>query len=575
MSESSGGIAMMEPKDGTADVDFPLGGGELGRLTREYERRLRTLREIGSRTTPARSVETVCQAALAVMAEENPADLPSVLLYLASGEDLRLAGHYGANPREEVLRLNLSGGAELASAVAALRRGESREIPADALIRESPERLDRFDLLPITTGEALAGALAVGWPSSDPSVSAAHLRADCSPDGVRLRQFLELVASQVSKGIAAAQTLAGEREEARRKDEFLAMLAHELRNPLAPIANASELLLHAVQDGGRARIAIEMIRRQVLYLTRMVDDLLDVSRITQGRIQLQRVPVDIAHVIAQAIETVESFLREKRSRLSTTTSSYELYVEGDLSRLVQCVVNVLANAIKYTDTAGEIRVQTRPEGQLAVIEISDNGVGIAPQLLPRIFDLFVQGDRALDRAQGGLGIGLSVVKRLIEMHKGEVIAASPGIGLGATLQIRLPRIDRPQPQPSEAPEAETPPKRVLVVDDNADAAECVAMLLALQGHEARVALSGREALEAVEAFRPDIALLDLGLPNLDGYELATQLRAMPQLRGIRLVALTGYGRPEDRQRTQAVGFDDHLVKPVDLAALTRALSHWR
>lgn len=362
------------------------------------------------------------------------------------------------------------------------------------------------------------------------------------------------------------------RAEARQKDEFLAMLAHELRNPLAPIINASELLLHTVKDDGRDRVAIEMIRRQALHLTRMVDDLLDISRITQGRIELRRAPLNIAHVIAQAIETVEPLLSEKRLRLTSTTSSHDLYVEGDLPRLIQCVVNILGNAIKYTDAGGEIRLQTRAEGELAVIEVADNGFGIAPELVPRVFDLFVQGDRTLDRSQGGLGIGLSVVKRLIEMHRGEVIAASPGIGLGATFQMRLPRIERAQSQASEPPQAQTERKRVLVVDDNADAAESLAMLLDLQGHTTRVALSGQEALEAVTEFRPDVALLDLGLPKLDGYELAARLRALPQLRGLRLVALTGYGRSEDRQRTRAAGFDDHLVKPVDLATLTRALN---
>lgn len=362
------------------------------------------------------------------------------------------------------------------------------------------------------------------------------------------------------------------RAEARQKDEFLAMLAHELRNPLAPITHASELLLHTVKDKGRARLAIEMIRRQALHLTRLVDDLLDVSRITQGRIQLQRSPVNIAHVIAQAIETAEPLLNLKRLSLASTRLSHELYVDGDLARLIQCVVNVLGNAIKYTDPGGEVRIHTRVEGPLAVVEIADNGAGIAPELLPRVFDLFVQGERTLDRAEGGLGIGLSVVKRLIEMHQGEVIAASAGIGLGATFQIRLPLIERPQPQVMESVEAEAPPKRILIVDDNADAAESLAVLLGLQGHETRVALSGHEALQHAQAFRPDIALLDLGLPTMDGYELATRLRALPQLRGIRLVALTGYGRSEDRERTQAAGFDDHLVKPVDLGALTRALN---
>jgi signal transduction histidine kinase/DNA-binding response OmpR family regulator len=364
------------------------------------------------------------------------------------------------------------------------------------------------------------------------------------------------------------------RAEARQKDEFLAMLAHELRNPLAPITNASELLLHTIKDPGRARLAVEMIRRQALHLTRLVDDLLDVSRITQGRIQLQRAPVNIAHAIAQAIETVEPLLRQKRLRLTNTRSSHELYVEADLARLIQSVINVLGNAIKYTDPDGEVRIHTRAQGPLAIVEIADNGAGIAPELLPRIFDLFVQGERTLDRAEGGLGVGLSVVKRLIEMHAGEVTAASPGIGLGATFQIRLPLIERPQPPATETLPQATP-QRILVVDDNADAAESLAVLLGLQGHETRIALSGAEALEVVAAFGPDVALLDLGLPGMDGYELAARLRATAHLADIRLVALTGYGRSEDRERTRAAGFDDHLVKPVELAALTRALGESR
>jgi signal transduction histidine kinase len=665
------------------------------------ERRLRTLREIGSRTTPARSVDAVCQSALTAMSAQNPADLPCALLYLASGETLQLAAHYGAEPRQRMLHLHAGDETELGSAIERVHGEGSRQVSAQALICDGARKLERFQLLPITSGSALAGVLAIGEAARSPR---AVTSAD-SPDTARLHQFLELLASQLSNAIAAAQTLEltrmraerdaqfrafvgatsdavfrisadwsemrhlegngfvadtrepardwleryippsdqpqvraaiqemlqtrrcpsfehrvlrldgsvgwalsravpiedanGEifewfgttsditerklaeaeiaraeeklRAEARQKDEFLAMLAHELRNPLAPITNASELLLHTVKDRGRARLAIEMIRRQARHLTRMVDDLLDVSRITQGRIQLKRTPVNIAQVIAQAIEMVESQLREKHLRVSSTSSSYELYVDGDLPRLIQCVVNVLGNSVKYTDRAGEIRIQTRAEGTLAVIEIADNGVGIAPELLPRIFDLFVQGDRTLDRAEGGLGIGLSVVKRLIEMHNGEVVAASPGIGLGAAFQIRLPRSDRPRPQPLESPKAATGAKRILVVDDNADAAESLAMLLSLQGHETRVALSGKEALEGVETFAPDVALLDLGLPEMDGYELAARLRAMGKLPDILLVALTGYGRSEDRQKTQAAGFDDHLVKPVDLAALARAL----
>ena len=359
----------------------------------------------------------------------------------------------------------------------------------------------------------------------------------------------------------------------RRKDEFLAMLAHELRNPLAPIGNASELLSRTLENDARAQTAVGVIKRQVVQMTRLVDDLLDVSRITQGRIQLKKQPVDLASVIAQTLETVEPQLREKRHKLSTTAFSYEpLFVMGDFARLMQCVGNILMNAIKYTEPCGEILVRTRGDEANACIEISDTGTGIAPDLLPRVFDLFVQSERTLDRAQGGLGIGLAVVRRLIEMHDGEVCARSAGVGLGSTFEIRLPRIARPVNAAAAAVSFKSVPRRVLVVDDNADAANSLSTLLMYQGHHTQVAYSAKQALTCVEAFRPDVGLLDIGLPEMNGYELAKQLRAISRLNGMRLIALTGYGQAEDLQRSRGAGFDAHLVKPVDLAKLERALA---
>ena len=355
----------------------------------------------------------------------------------------------------------------------------------------------------------------------------------------------------------------------RQKDEFLAMLGHELRNPLAPIANASELLLRTVgTDTRAAQAAVGMIKRQVAQLTRLVDDLLDVSRITQGRIQLNKGPLDLAGVITQAVETVGPQLRDKQQKLSVVASSYEpLCVNGDFARLVQCVSNVLSNAAKYTDVGGEIWVRTRAEDSTAVIEITDTGAGLAPELLPRVFDLFVQGDRTLDRAQGGLGIGLALVKRLMTMHGGEISARSAGLGKGSTFEFRLPRIARSDLAAIKAAQLKTPPRRVLIVDDNVDSANSLSMLLNLQGHEARAVYSAKAALELLQTFQPDIGLLDIGLPEMNGYELAQRLRAMPKLHGIRLIALTGYGQPDDQQRARAAGFDDHLVKPLDLVAL--------
>jgi two-component system, chemotaxis family, CheB/CheR fusion protein len=362
------------------------------------------------------------------------------------------------------------------------------------------------------------------------------------------------------------------REVDRRKDEFLALLGHELRNPLAPIHNATELLFRILPEDSRALVAVEMIRRQAAQMTRLVDDLLDIGRITQGRVQLRLQPVELAGVIAQAFETIEPQLRQKQHKVSVISSYEHLYVSGDFGRLVQCVANVLGNAVKYTDPGGEIEVRTRAEDAVAVIEITDNGTGIAPELLPRVFDLFVQGDGSSERAPGGLGVGLAIVRRLLEQHHGTVCVRSPGVGRGSTFEIRLPRIARPQSTAAEQIHARVAARRVLVVDDNADAASSLAMLLSLRGHETQVAGSGREALERVESFQPDVVLLDIGLPETSGYDLARRLRALPGLRGVRLVALTGYGQAEDLQRALAAGFDDHVVKPVSLAALERTLA---
>jgi PAS domain S-box-containing protein len=357
----------------------------------------------------------------------------------------------------------------------------------------------------------------------------------------------------------------------RQKDEFLAMLAHELRNPLAPIRNAGEVLSRTSPDDKRAQAAIGIVHRQVSTLTRLVDDLLDVSRITQGRIELKRQPLQVADVISQAVEMVEPLMKEKQHRVSVT--SYQaLRVNGDPARLIQSVANVLTNAAKYTDPGGEIRLESRSESGEAVITVTDTGVGISKELLLRVFDLFVQSDRTLDRAQGGLGIGLSVVKRLIEMHGGRVAASSPGPGAGATFELRLPLIERNDVVVEEAKLQQIPARRILIVDDNVDAADSLVMILRLDGHEAEAVYSAHDALERAAALKPHVALLDIGLPKMNGYELAQHLRTQPDLRDIRLIALTGYGQDDDRERTRAAGFDDHLVKPAELALLQKAIS---
>ncbi len=248
-----------------------------------------------------------------------------------------------------------------------------------------------------------------------------------------------------------------------------------------------------------------------------------------------------------------------------------MYVIGDNARLVQCVGNVLTNSAKYTDCGGEIQIRSFSSGKTAVVQIKDNGVGIPSELLPRIFDLFVQSERTLDRSQGGLGIGLSIVKRLVEMHGGSAQVRSAGIGQGATFEIHLPLIERPRVELDANPQLTLAPRRILIVDDNADAADTLALVLELEGHETLAVYASTDAIERAGSFKPDIVLLDIGLPGMNGYELSAKFRSMPQLNGVRLIALTGYGQSEDHNRTKAAGFDDHLVKPVDAPMLKAAL----
>jgi signal transduction histidine kinase/ActR/RegA family two-component response regulator len=361
------------------------------------------------------------------------------------------------------------------------------------------------------------------------------------------------------------------RDADRRKDEFLAMLAHELRNPLAPVRTVGELLGRSAASHPQLQVMADILKRQIAHLTRLVDDLLDVSRITQGRIELQREPVDLAAVVEDARESVQPLIAERRHSLRLVVMPRAVYVNGDKARLVQCVSNLLTNAAKYTDAGGVIEIAVKSEGTQASIAVTDNGVGISPELLPHIFNLFVQSTRSLDRAQGGLGIGLSLVRRLIEMHEGQVIASSAGHGHGARFEIRLPLATAAPAEHNVQPGA--PPvsaRRILVVDDNQDAADSLVLILNSIGHAAQAVYSSEEALRSLDQTVPEVILLDIGLPVMDGYQLAALIRA----RNIpaRIVALTGYGQPEDVSKAAAAGVDAHLVKPVDLDVLEAALA---
>jgi signal transduction histidine kinase len=413
---------------------------------------------------------------------------------------------------------------------------------------------------------ALGVAAAVHVPATSDGGNVAGIGAHDTRPHQWTSDELDLIREVAARTLIASERARAEaalREADRQKDDFLAMLAHELRNPLASISNASELMTRTSPGSERADALSALLKRQTKQLTRLVDDLLDLSRISRGRITLEEAPVEIGELLQQAVETVQGLVQEKAHRLVVAKPAHAIHVHGDRTRLVQAISNVIHNAAKYTDRGGEISLEIVDSDEEVCVKIRDNGVGIPPEILPTLFDLFVQSERTLDRSQGGLGIGLSVVKRLIEMHRGSVQASSRGIGQGATFTIRLPRVPPPHAQSDAAcPDPGRAPRRILIVDDNADAADTLAMLLELDGHSVSTVYSALEALEAAVRLKPDLLFLDIGLPVIDGYEVARRLRSQPSTSALRMVAVTGYGQNEDRERAFASGFDEHLVKPV-------------
>jgi PAS domain S-box-containing protein len=359
----------------------------------------------------------------------------------------------------------------------------------------------------------------------------------------------------------------------RQKNDFLAMLAHELRNPLAPMRNALHLMKMPGANPELVGQSRDMMERQLQHLLRLVDDLLDVSRIIRGKIELRKERVDVAAAVARAVETAQPVIDAHGHELHLAMADKPIWVEADLIRLAQIIANLLTNAAKYTEKAGRITLSTEQDENEAFVRVRDTGLGVAPESVHRIFELFVQGDRSLARSQGGLGIGLTLVKRLVEMHGGTVAVTSPGPNQGSEFTIRLPALSREQDQDHPSKEVvrahvtDALRKRVLVVDDNADAADSIAMILRLSGYDVRCVYDGPSVLETAKAYRPDVVVLDIGLPGMSGYDVARQLREHTDFRRTPLVAVTGYGQDEDRRRSQEAGFDYHLTKPVDPDAL--------
>ena len=364
---------------------------------------------------------------------------------------------------------------------------------------------------------------------------------------------------------------------ARAKDEFLAMLAHELRNPLAPIGAAAELLQIMTLDEKRVRQTSQVISRQVRHMTALVDDLLDVSRLTRGLVDLDSAPLDIRHVVADAVEQVTPLIQIRRHRLALHLPPEMTKVNGDKKRLIQVVANILNNAAKYTPEGGNIVLTVEVHAAHVEIKVEDNGIGMEASLAARAFDLFTQAERTPDRSSGGLGLGLALVKSLTELHGGRVSCESQGLGKGSTFSVYLPRqveskSEPDRPQGGRTTVQEAAPLRILVVDDNEDAASMIAMLLEALGHHVMVEHSSRRALERARQDAPQVCVLDIGLPEMDGIELAKRLRAQPETANALLIAVTGYGQDQDRQQTKAAGFNHHLVKPADIKLLSAILA---
>jgi two-component system CheB/CheR fusion protein len=432
----------------------------------------------------------------------------------------------------------------------------------------------------VLAGESIQVELEVPYPSGPRFVqliAAPSLDAAGIPDGgvavlsdLTHRRLLER---------ERERALADLQEANRHKDEFLGMLAHELRNPLAPILNGVEILEHlGPGQEERASKYHTIIARQARHMKRLLDDLLDVSRVSQGKIQLHKERVDLNALLQQAVEETRPTIVEKRHTLSLTLAPQQLVLSADPTRMVQVFANLINNAAKYTDPDGHVAITSTAQNDEAVVSVRDNGMGMTPELLTRAFDLFVQETRSLDRAQGGLGIGLTLVRTLVSMHGGSVRALSEGPGRGSELVVRLPLAHQALPFSADAaPKARDRSSvslHVLIVDDNVDAAVALGQLMEIMGHEVALAHDGPAALKAATAAPPDLILLDIGLPGMDGYEVAARLRAAGLSRAA-LVALTGYGRMDDVRRSRDAGFDHHLVKPVDLAQLQKITANLR
>jgi PAS domain S-box-containing protein len=503
-------------------------------------------------------------ATVAKLAAESVADWCAIVLFAGEHDERRVAAVASREPAaggliraavERLIAERLPDEARMPGVVpelsAAVRRTLAERLPA---LADSLDAIGARSLLhvPILMGERVLGLITLG-------TSTQSMRTFGDDD----LAFAEEFARRCSVAIEKARLYAQAQNAIRARDAFMAILGHELRNPLSPITTALHLMKLRDRKSVREQ---EVIERQVKHLTRLVDDLLDVSRVERGKIELSKQPTRLAEVVAKAVEIASPLLEERRHRLDLDVATTGLTILADETRVAQVVANLLTNAARYTDPGGHIVVSAKREGQQAVLRVRDNGIGMPAALLPRVFDLFVQGPRTPDRRQGGLGLGLSLVRSLVTLHGGTVEANSDGPGKGSELVVRLPALPvelvDSEPERATAPARPSNRRRILLVDDNADAAELLTELLGGIGHEVAVAHDGPDALIEAARFNPDIAILDIGLPVMDGYELARRLLATVA-RPPFLIALTGYGQENDRARARDAGFHEHIVKPVD------------
>ncbi|WP_246173447.1 PAS domain-containing hybrid sensor histidine kinase/response regulator [Limnoglobus roseus] len=450
-----------------------------------------------------------------------------------------------------------------------LKTGQAEVVPElSALDPETApqgkERLDRLKEMGVRSYLSVP-LLSRGQVLGSITFLATSTRRRLGSEELRVAQTL---AERVTVSIENAQLYRALQEQDRRKDEFLATLAHELRNPLAPVRNGVQILRAAVPPEPRLSRTLGMMERQLGQMVHLVDDLMDVSRVSSGKVALRRESLPLRAVVDAAVEISRQLIEAASHKLVVNLPEEPIILDGDQTRLVQVLANLLNNAAKYTPHGGQISLSAQAEGEEAVIRVLDTGVGIPPDMLPKVFDMFTQVGTSLERSQGGLGIGLTLVRRLVEMHGGRVTVESPGTGKGSTFTVHLPLATR-SPKASEIAGGDPGPEKskasldILVVDDNRDSAESLGMLLEIGGHTVKTAHDGPEALQILARFRPQLILLDLGLPGMSGYEIARRIRHSIELRGVRLVALTGWGQEEDRKRTKEAGFDHHLVKPAD------------